>query len=271
MLDIYGLQGFSVIAGGDTNTTHGRHATIAGGKKNIAKTMAFVGGGKSNYANGDNSAIAGGFENEANGTYSMIPGGFKNKINSNALTAFAAGNNAHADHQCSFVWSDCCPSPHTIFSSQGDNTFNARAIGGFHLYTACDLSTGAILTSGASDWNVFSSPEIKRNIRPVDGGEILRKLATLPLYKWSYKTQDPSIEHISPMAPDFHELFQVGENDKMISTIDPAGIALAAIKELYLIQQRLNEELEKVKDLEKKLDELEILKQELAEIKEQLK
>ena len=37
--------------------------------------------------------------------------------------------------------------------------------------------------------------------------------------------------HIGPMAQDFYKLFNLGNDDKSISTIDPSGIALAAIKE----------------------------------------
>jgi hypothetical protein len=50
--------------------------------------------------------------------------------------------------------------------------------------------------------------------------------------QWSYKAQDPSIEHIGPMAQDFWKQFHVGDSDTTISTIDPSGIALAAIQEL---------------------------------------
>jgi hypothetical protein len=35
------------------------------------------------------------------------------------------------------------------------------------------------------------------------------------------------------MAQDFSSVFKVGENDKTISTIDPDGIAFAAIQGLY--------------------------------------
>ena len=51
--------------------------------------------------------------------------------------------------------------------------------------------------------------------------------------QWSLKSQDPSIEHIGPMAQDFYAIFGVGASDTRISTIDPPGIALAAIQGLY--------------------------------------
>ena len=43
-----------------------------------------------------------------------------------------------------------------------------------------------------------------------------------------------------PVAQDFHALFGVGTDDVSISTIDPAGIALAAIQELHKRTQRID-------------------------------
>jgi hypothetical protein len=82
---------------------------------------------------------------------------------------------------------------------------------------------------------------MKRNARMVNGEEILNKVAALPIKRWSYKSQDPSFEHIGPMAQDFYAAFGLGENNKTISTIDPSGVALAAIQQL----NRRNDELKK--------------------------
>ena len=54
----------------------------------------------------------------------------------------------------------------------------------------------------------------------------------LPIKRWNYKSQREEIEHIGPMAQDFYSIFNVGDNNLTISTIDPSGIALAAIQEL---------------------------------------
>jgi hypothetical protein len=81
----------------------------------------------------------------------------------------------------------------------------------------------------------------------VDGGEILEKISRLPVSRWSYKAQDESIEHIGPMAQDFYSLFGLGEDDKHISTIDPDGVALAAIQELYTLVQEQKGEIDALK------------------------
>ncbi len=62
------------------------------------------------------------------------------------------------------------------------------------------------------------------------------------------------------MAQDFYPLFEVGDDEKTISTIDPPGIALAAIQGLYQIveeQKVENEELRReLKDLRELVQKL---------------
>ena len=48
------------------------------------------------------------------------------------------------------------------------------------------------------------------------------------------------MRHIGPVAQDFHEAFNVGADDKHISTIDADGVALAAVQGL---NQKLEEKL----------------------------
>jgi hypothetical protein len=63
----------------------------------------------------------------------------------------------------------------------------------------------------------------------VDGAGLLKKLMQLSITKWKYRGTNEY--HIGPMAQDFYKLFKVGTDDKSISSIDPAGIALIAIQE----------------------------------------
>ena len=66
---------------------------------------------------------------------------------------------------------------------------------------------------------------------------------------------------MGPMAQDFHAAFGLGVSDKLIDTIDPDGVALAAI-------QGLNEKLEK--RLDTKDAEISELRTELSALKEQV-
>jgi Chaperone of endosialidase len=97
---------------------------------------------------------------------------------------------------------------------------------------------GATLTNGGV-WTNASDSTKKENITTLDGTDILAKLKQLPITRWKYKGTDEY--HIGPMAQDFHALFNVGVDDKSISSLDPAGIALKAIQEQQKIieaQQR---------------------------------
>jgi hypothetical protein len=86
----------------------------------------------------------------------------------------------------------------------------------------------------------------KRNIRLVDTKDMLSKVAALPIKQWSYKSQNAGIEHIGPMAQDFWKLFHVGDDSLSISTIDPSGIALAAIQELAKRNENLENQNQKL-------------------------
>jgi hypothetical protein len=88
------------------------------------------------------------------------------------------------------------------------------------------------LTAGSSAWQSVSDSTRKRNARLVNTKVVLEKVLQLPIKQWSYKSQDPRVEHMGPMAQDFWRLFHIGDDSLSISTVDPAGIALAAIQEL---------------------------------------
>jgi hypothetical protein len=49
---------------------------------------------------------------------------------------------------------------------------------------------------------------------------------------WSYKTDDPSVRHLGPMAQDFYSAFGLGDTDRAYYPVDAHGVALAAIKAL---------------------------------------
>ena len=75
---------------------------------------------------------------------------------------------------------------------------------------------------------------------------MLAKVIALPMNIWNYKQDTGKVKHIGPMAQDFKRLFNVGQDDKTISTIDASGVAIAAIQGLNL---RLSEQV-RAKDSE---------------------
>jgi hypothetical protein len=121
-----------------------------------------------------------------------------------------------------------------------------------------DLSTNG--TWRAMAYNPLSDRHAKENFTPVDSREILDKVAALPLARWNYKAA-PGLEHIGPVAQDFHAAFGLnGTDDKHIATVDADGVALAAIQGL---NRKLTEAL-KLRDaenavLQQRLEKLEQL------------
>lgn len=232
-------RGSPNLIGGDPNNAVNSStvgATIAGGGglvgNRVTDDFGTVGGG-GNKASGYGSAIGGGGGNQATADYATVPGGAFN--NAGGIGSFAAGRGAWAAHEGSFVWGDgTAPAV-----SQGAHTFNALATGGFRFYFGsaghhCDL------TSTAS-WQCFntSDREAKTEFAPVEGQEVLARVAALPIQTWVYKSERPSARHIGPMAQDFHAAFDVGNNEKEINTVDASGVALAAIQGLHrLIQEK---------------------------------
>ncbi len=107
---------------------------------------------------------------------------------------------------------------------------------------------GAYLTKGGV-WTNASDKNLKEDFTKLDNNEILQKISGLDITRWKYKGTNEY--HIGPMAQDFYALFNLGGDDKRISTIDPSGIALAAIKALNdkieEQQKTINELIELVK------------------------
>ncbi|MBK9138954.1 MAG: tail fiber domain-containing protein [Verrucomicrobia bacterium] len=93
----------------------------------------------------------------------------------------------------------------------------------------------------ATSFNPTSDREAKENFAPVDGREVLEKVAALPITRWNFKG-DAATQHVGPTAQDFHAAFSLGTDDKHIATVDADGVALAAIQGL---NQKLTEELKR--------------------------
>ena len=100
----------------------------------------------------------------------------------------------------------------------------------------------AVLTNGGT-WTNASDINLKENITLLNGAEILSKVKELKITRWNYKNESVSTTHIGPMAQDFFRLFETGGNDKTISTIDPAGVALISVQELIKENEALKSSL----------------------------
>ncbi len=130
---------FGTVGGGGGNTAGGDSSTVAGGQRNTASAV--------------NSTVAGGRQNTASGSASMVPGGYQNTAAGS--TSFAAGNQAKANHDGTFVWADRS-NPFTDFASTAPNQFLIRAAGGVGIgknnpATALDVAGTVTATSFTGD------------------------------------------------------------------------------------------------------------------------
>jgi len=259
--------GATVGGGGDnTVTVDGIYGTIAGGSANtVNEVYGFVGGGNNNTA-GAGDVVSGGNTNSAIGGYSAIPGGWYNMAT--GQRSFAAGWSARAENLGTVVFSSTGSSDtaHWV-SSNNSCQFVVRAVGGVyftdnsqqvtvpsnngHLITT---NTGAYLTSGGV-WT--DAPKMRGEIRPVDGSQILGNLERLPVNEYGSEV-DGSIRRVGPMPQDFHEIFGVGADKESIAASDMAGVALAAVKELYRMVQAQQQLAQELQSKDKKIEELEV-------------
>jgi hypothetical protein len=105
----------------------------------------------------------------------------------------------------------------------------------------------------------------KENFRELDSQEILERLAGLPLSDWNYRKDADTVRHIGPVSEDFFEVFGYGEDDQHISPNDLAGVAIAAAQGLF----------DQVKEKDRRIEsmrlEMDLLKQEMVEMKQLLR
>jgi len=165
--------------------------------------------------------------------------------------SFAAGRTSRADHDGAFVWGD---NTAAAIHSPAADTFVVRANGGVWFGQATteltptlgtgvfiSTSTGAYLSTGGT-WTNASDRNLKEHFAPVDHQAVLEKVAQLPITTWNYRAQDASVRHMGPVAQDFYAAFGLGEDNTHISTVDAAGVSLAAIQALYERNQALEAE-----------------------------
>jgi hypothetical protein len=122
------------------------------------------------------------------------------------------------------------------------------AVGGTNTEVLTDslsLDAGDVLLGlygvAAGTWTNASSRDLKENFKPIDRLDVLNRMATLPITRWNYKTEDDTDVHMGPMAEDFAKAFNLGTSDKAIATVDADGVALASIQALYEIIKEKDE------------------------------
>lgn len=254
----YGL--YSTVGGGSLNTAHNNYSTVGGGTSSSAQgDYSMVGGGNTNKAAGLESAVVGGNTNSAAGDRSAVGGGWHNLASANASTvpggasndasgaySFAAGNrakNSNSSHDGVFLFADSSPYD---FPSTAAKQFRVRSTGGAQFVLAVDGSGNPTWTCGVSSgssWACSSDRNLKESFQPVDGKEVLDRVANLPVLTWNAKGGNPAFRHMGPMAQDFYQAFGLGDSQTTIATGDVDGVTLAAIQGLYQVVKEKDDQI----------------------------
>jgi hypothetical protein len=251
---------YAVVSGGQDNSAEGDWSIVAGGVQNrTAGSLAVVLGGYDNRSTGDFAVVAGGSQNRAQGLASFVGGGANNVAQGNVSVAF--GQNAKAVGQSSFVFADGS-APEFL---SADHEFAVLASGGVRFVTDHLTNTGVQLVGGT--WTSLSDRNAKKNLEAVNGEEVLRAVATLPVWRWSYLNQPDGIRHMGPTAQDFRAAFSLGVDDTSITVVDADGVNLAAIQALEKRTAKLQEE---NADLRRELQTLRSTQEQMLQQLEQL-
>ena len=130
-----------------------------------------------------------------------------------------------------------------FFAMTGDDQFKV-SFNGTGKVEAKFFQNGNLNIAGALTQN--SDRDSKQSIVEVDNKTVLEKVVSLPISTWEYKAET-GVTHLGPMAQDFHKAFGLGSTPKGISSVDTAGVALAAIKGLNEVVQAKDKELSELK------------------------
>ena len=109
---------------------------------------------------------------------------------------------------------------------------------------------------------------MKQDFAPVNPQAVLDKVAAMPITQWVYKA-DTGTRHIGPMAQDFYAAFNVGPDERHITTVDESGVALAAIQGLNQKVEEKDAEIQaqgtQIQQLQQKLASLQAEVEQMAE------
>ncbi len=156
----------STVGGGGRNIASSGYSTVAGGHRNTASSGrgSTVGGGDTNTASAIFASVGGGVNNTASGAWSTVPGGRQNAAQGEG--SFAAGDEARALHDHTFVWSDG-----TTFSSTGDNQFLIEASGGVGINSNTPGGLNTVDVRGKRI-RLLDTSTTKELLMRVDGGQV---------------------------------------------------------------------------------------------------
>ena len=262
----------ATVGGGSDNIASGISSTVPGGFDNVASGSVSFAAGEGAQAVNDNSfvwsdggsfgfsstlpkqfkiAAANGIEMDVAGSSGVNPAAlFVNSISTNGVGLYVVQTNS----------SDACVVLNS-FSAASSYVGGGDLIKGFGwtkgtgLFGIPNQLVFEVTVLGdvyGHSFNSTSDRNAKENFSSVSPAEILDKVASLPVSQWNFKGEQKEVQHIGPMAQDFHAAFGLdGTEDKRISLTDEGGVALAAIQGL---NQKLDEKDAEINTLKQQND-----------------
>lgn len=256
--DVSGSSAYSMAIGSNSQT-QGANAIAMGRAANVNQPYGIaIGDGTQAQGNSGVSIGKSAYTNSADaiviGTSAQVQGtsgiGIGRTVYVSGTTSIAIGDYARAQANNAMaiganIYND---KANTIMMGNSSNTsvnFNGASNNSQALMVGTNSTNGngAYLTKGGV-WTNASDRNLKEDVTELNSGEILNKVAKLDVTRWKYTGTDEY--HIGPMAQDFYAAFNLGTDDKRISSIDPSGVALVAIQALNTKveeQERLIQEL----------------------------
>ncbi|HTJ64378.1 MAG TPA: tail fiber domain-containing protein [Alphaproteobacteria bacterium] len=104
--------------------------------------------------------------------------------------------------------------------------------------------------AGGPGWSCSSDRNLKKDFRAAALGDVLDRLARMPVYYYRMKDDTAGVRYLGPTAQDFRAAFQLGDGDTTINTANAQGVALAAAKGLA---EKLHEAEARIAGLEQQL------------------
>lgn len=246
--------GVAAFSGGESSAANGDYSFVFGQNCNAENPYAFSQG---NHADaGGNYSIAMGNNTSAGGNYSFVRGVNSNTTGSNSLVLGV--NLFDGGHKGNAMLGDTDPWNAGSVGSGSDDQMICRFNNGYYFLTGGNTNrTGMLANHGDNSWSQISDSTKQEKIIPVDGEDLLHKIANFKLGTWNYKGQDPTIfRHYGPMAQDFHHAFghdalgTIG-NDTLINQADFLGVRFTAIQALEKRTERIEHQQSEISALQK--------------------
>jgi hypothetical protein len=224
-------MGYATTASGDHSAAIGV-STEASGQASTALGSNTTASGEGSTAMG-NFTIASGARSTALGYYTTASGEYSTAMGYLASTNGLRGSFVYGDFSQPFFSSltvKASTSNQFVVRAQhfwfGNNNAVVHTPG-----RLLETSTGAFLSSGGA-WTNSSDVALKDAFEDVSAEDVLGKIAAMPVRRWSYKAEDPSVRHFGPTAQDFRAAFGLGSAATSIATVDADGVSLLGIQAL---------------------------------------